>query len=50
VKFVDSLYRTYLDRIPNATELNYAVELLASGTTHKALTAEFKLAASDKGS
>ena len=42
VKFVDSLYKEYFHRGPDAPEFDYALQLLASGVSHKALTADFK--------
>ena len=49
VKFVDSLYKEYFHRGPDAPELSYALQLLASGVSHKALTADFKDATSKTG-
>jgi hypothetical protein len=49
VKFVDSLYKQYYHRVPNARELTYALDQLASGMSHKALTADFKAVTSKTG-
>jgi len=49
VKFVDSLYQTYYHRAPDAAELSNSLQLLASGVSHKALTADFKDVTSKTG-
>jgi Spherulation-specific family 4/Domain of unknown function (DUF4214) len=49
VKFVDSLYKQYFHRVPDAAELSFALQQMATGVSHKALTADFKAVHSKTG-
>ena len=49
VKFIDSLYRKYYHGAPDAQELSYALEQLATGLGHQALKEDFRAVTSKTG-
>ncbi len=49
VKFVESLYKKYFHSAPTSQQLSFVLEQLATGLSHKALTADFKAVTSKKG-